>query len=611
MKSPAPRSLPRELGSVYTPPQIAADMVRKCLSRWRTTPADHTCRILDPACGDGAFLLAACQELSATRFGPTMTDLAASDRLQIIREHLFGVDIDPAAIHALHSRLVEFVSPPRELATETAAVLAQNFRCGDSLSGPDFSRTLLQLPDDHPDTGGNAQIDFDWAAAFPHVAAAGGFDIIVGNPPYVKERNAKELFDRLAATEIGQQWREARMDLWYYFLHRSLDLLRSGGWLTFIVNSYWMASRSARKLIARLERETILEEIQLLHDAPVFTAVAGRHMIFRLQKHGRQAQGTPSPDMPPTRVELCRIGSSGIEATEVYSLTAADLFQNGRLVVVPPQADGSPIATGTPLAEVFVTRQGIAENPPFVTRRMVREAPGQFQLGAGVFVLTESEVSRLDLSPAERSLLRPYFETRVIRRFEMPHEPTHWLLYLTRDTCPTLENCPTIRAHLEPYRAVLERRREVQTGACGWWHLHWPREERLFLNPKIFSVQMGREPQFAYSSHPAFVGFSVNLILPTDHPGCSLLALTGILNSALAQRWFERHSKRRGVNLEINAHVLREFPLPARDIELEKQLTQAVLSRQATTDESQQTALEVTIESLVGQLYASSRRPPG
>src|SRR5262249_58963557 len=124
----------------------------------------------------------------------------------------------------------------------------------------------------------------------PGGAGGGGFDIIGGTPPYLRERNAKALFDSLATTELGRQWREARMDLWYYFVHRSLDLLRPGGILSFIVNSYWMASRGAAKLIDRLQREARFETIELLNDAPVFKAVGGRHMIFRIRK--RCAAGT-------------------------------------------------------------------------------------------------------------------------------------------------------------------------------------------------------------------------------------------------------------------------------------------------------------------------------
>jgi hypothetical protein len=115
---------------------------------------------------------------------------------------------------------------------------------------------------------------------------------------------------------------------------------------------------------------------------------------------------------------------------------------------------------------------------------------------------------------------------------------------------------------------------------------------------------MGKRPQFVFARRPTFVGFSINLILPGEAGSVSLEVLTGILNSELAQRWFERHAKRRGVNLEINAHVLREFPLPGRDEDIELRIAEQVRARQTLTgDEAGATEIEEAMEGLVWRLY--------
>lgn len=601
----SPATTRRELGKVYTPAAIAQGMVRGCLQSWEgaiTVQCDarsaSACRFLDPACGDGAFLLAVFDELAKRRFP---TDSSATQRLAIVRDQIFGVDIDPPAVAALRSELLARIDPPDELAAEAAATLEQNIHCGDSLAGPDFSRPPHQQLDLR--TAGKAEIPdaISWPDAFPAAARAGGFDIVVGNPPYLRERNAKALFDRLAVSEIGRRWRDARMDLWYYFLHRSLDLLRPGGVLAFIVNSYWTSSRGAGRLIDRLDRETSFEEIQLLHDAPVFKSVAGRHMIFRLRK--RTGTGdSPAGERNPSHGQ-CLIVPSLDPAANPYSLSHEDLFQNRRLVVAPPDADRHLFQACATLNDSFDTRQGIAENPPCITRRLHQEFPDHYEVGAGVFVLSPDEIARLNLLPLERELLRPYYDTHAIRRYSLPEQPTHQLLYLTRQTAPHLEQFPTILAHLEHYRPILERRREVRLGRCAWWHLHWPREEEIFLQPKVFSVQMGKRPQFVFCGRPAFVGFSVNLILPGSRPGCSLAALTGILNSNLAFRWFERHAKRRGANVEINAHLLQQFPLPGRGEQLEGRIAKVVSLRQAESDEALASEHDAAIEDLVRELY--------
>jgi hypothetical protein len=572
-------------------------MVAACLDSHEGSRATDLApfRVLDPACGDGAFLIEVFDELCRR----SNNAVAAAGRLAIVRDHIFGSDLDPVAIATLQSRLLERIGAAGALAREAAGVVAQSIRCGNSLTGPG-----LDGPQASPALDNSSEPPgIDWQRDFPPAAAAGGFDVVIGNPPYVRERNAKPLFDLLAATELGRRWREARMDLWFYFLHRGLDLVRPGGTLSFIVNSYWTSSRGASRLIDRLKRETYFEEIILLGDAPVFAGVSGHHMIFRLQKR------RPEPNPAAVADRACRIVveprlAEQAPSARSYDLTQRELFQNGRLIVVPPDPRQPLFAGLSPLGECYQTRQGMAENPPVINRRLQREFAGRYQIGEGVFVLDRYEVERLGLSQAERGLLRPYYDTHVVGRYQIPAEATQQVLYLTRRTAESLAGLPAIAAHLDRFRPILQRRREVQQGKSAWWHLHWPREEEIFLEPRILCLQMGRRPQFVFAAQPTFVGFSVNLIVRPARGAFTLEALTGILNSEIAASWFGRHAKRRGVNLEINAHVLKGYPLPAFNADTAAQLGTLVRERQCMPAEAAQAAvLERDIEDLVEELY--------
>ena len=116
--------------------------------------------------------------------------------------------------------------------------------------------------------------------------AGRSFDVVLGNPPYHRELGAKALLDRLAASELGRKYRTARMDLWYYFVHRGLDLLKPGGRLAFIVGSYWTAAPGAAKLVRQLRRSAQIEEIVCFDGGSLFEDVAGRQMILRLREGG-------------------------------------------------------------------------------------------------------------------------------------------------------------------------------------------------------------------------------------------------------------------------------------------------------------------------------------
>jgi hypothetical protein len=263
-----------------------------------------------------------------------------------------------------------------------------------------------------------------------------------------------------------------------------------------------------------------------------------------------------------------------------WTMPQESLFRRGTFVP-SPRSSRVPSGPVQPLGALFDVRQGIAENPPFVTRT-IRDALGDgFAVGEGVFVLNAAEVARLELSPRERALLRPYYAARAIGRYAIAPHSTLSLLYLTRQTAPDLSTLPQIARHLERFRPVLEQRREVGRGRIAWWHLHWPREERLFLEPRILAVQMGRFPRFVCVERPAFVGFAVNVVRATAAlPSRSLFAATAVLNSNRATEWFSLHAKRRGAALDISGTVLKAFPFPELDAATLEQLADLCERRQ-------------------------------
>jgi len=565
----------RAIGSYYTPDWLARAVVERCFEEGWAGSRGATRRVIDPACGDGAFVLATLDLLGRV----------ASDRLELVRECLFGVDADPAAITLLRERVGDWIRRGSDSTTatndEVRLVVERNFVCGNALLGPDWSMSAAETDA----TGAPPAPVLDWSEVFPHVAAEGGFDLIIGNPPYRRELNAKADFDFIAASPLGQRWRRPRMDLWHYFLHRGLNLLKPGGTICYIVNSYWTGSTAAKPLAARMLAETTLDEVLLFGKTKLFRDVSGRHMVFRARKVLDQTADCRIVDLTntPTAQLAGALAVRGV-STWSRSVPQSDLWRGGLLRVEPIRADDAVLDGGPLLGDVFDVRQGIAENPPFVTKGFAAELGDMSLVGRGVFVLTDMELAAMRLSAEERSLLRPYFALASIGRFALAPQPSHWLLYLTRQTAPALAELSGLAAHLTPFREMLERRREVRSGSIAWWQLHWPREERLFTSPRVLCVQMGHVPRFVFSERPTFVGFSLNVIaersssretLPVRGSTPSLPALSAILNSRLAQRWFELHAKHRGANLDISGTVLKQFPLPqAHRPELDAKLGQ-------------------------------------
>jgi hypothetical protein len=598
----------RQQGRYYTPEWLAQRMVADALARFRADEGEASAavgplRILDPSCGDGVFLVAALQTLCADIMRPEQW----KERCDLAARTLHGVDTDPLAIAQACDNLVHVISPPEFQREYVHQRMLTRLRLGDALLGQGFAPDEIDGGDQPQALAVNANQSvvppLDWLHAFPEAAADGGFDLIVGNPPYRRERDSREMFERVARSPLGRRWRQPRMDLWHYFAHRAIDLLKPGGRLAFVVSGYWSGARSAGLLVKRLREETVFEELHLLGNAAIFPGVSGRHMTFQVRKG---AYATP-----------CLIHEDGT----TRSASASELFARGRLVTTPAsELSKTREAHGT-LGDRFDVRQGIAENPPRIARTHLtnaNEASSPWKLREGVFVLSLDEIAAIPWNEAERRLFRPYITPAEVGRFRAPEVSGTTLLYLHRHTTPTLDGLPHIAAHLSRFRPLLERRREVENGRIAWWHLHWPREERLFLEPRILAVQMVREPRFCVAIAPTFVGFSVNVIRPAmrfeQDSACNVIdrgqqlaglhALCGLLNSSFARDWFQRHAKQRGVNLDISGTLLKEFPLPTWDDVDREDVAQLARCRANCNHREEETldgAIDCAVERWLGQ----------
>lgn len=581
-------------GVFYTPRHVVDYILRRTLPpllTGRTPQQSARLKLLDPSCGTGSFLVPAYEYLLAwhldwylaqprpeqylrgaasplARNAQGQDVLSLSERRRILCDNLFGVDIDSRAVRAARSALLATLHEgmPEGAPRLEVPELERNIRCGnalvdfthDALSGPSASRAMKRL---NP---------FDWHDAqngFGAVMAAGGFDAIIGNPPYRRERDFKELLDEVASSDFGRAYRRPRMDLWYYFVHRALEHLRDGGRLSFIVNSYWTAGTGAEALIEALRTRCQLEELFLLGPARVFDDVAGQHLIFVASRQAPRAS-TLVRRVPEDFTGSALPYLEGRTPAVEYQKTHEELFLGGRIDVQPPSGDVlARIEQGQPLEQLGTIRQGIAENPADINPRINERFGGRWKVGEGVFSLSERELRALRLSASERKLARPYHDLRDIGRYWASPAPSRYLLYLTRDTCPDLARFPRLARHLQRFREIMEERRETQNGARPWWQLHWPREPALWTSAKILALQLAERPSFAFVPGECYVPFSVNVFVPRPGSALSPYYLLGVLNSRLLWKWFQHRAKRRGVGLEINGNVLRQAPIQRIDFD--------------------------------------------
>lgn len=499
-------------GVYYTPAWIA-----EYIAEGNVPPSG---RVIDPACGSGAILVASYRRMVAGIADPETRRTTALERI-------FGIDRDSVAARVCR---------------HTIALVAL-----------EHGGTLFDLRQNI--VAGDALVGFEFEGRF-----APGFTAVVGNPPYIRERSAKATFDEVAASPLGR-FRTSRMDYWFYFVHRAIELLAPGGKLGFIVPSYFTKGAGSTKLIAALRESTAVREIFMLDDAEVFDGVVGRHLILSVVKATATEPATilRVPVGAPSAEPYVR----GVQATLRFERGHRDLFARGGVDLEPPdpvadRIDAHP--STSPLGSLGLLRQGIAENPARMNRRTIERFGGGWRAGEGVFCLSADELDALDLPVSERAIIRPYHLLRDLGRHRLA-PPSSYLIFATPKTWPLLDAHPALARHLSRFRAVMEARRESQSGHLAWWHLHWPRDESLWAGPKIIAVQLARRPSFSFAPDRVMVPFSANVFVPSPAVGEHPAYLTGILASTPMARWFERRAKRRGAGLDLGQRVLASVPI--------------------------------------------------
>jgi hypothetical protein len=274
----------RKAGGVYyTPTYIVDYIVRRTvgpLVEGKSPKQVSKITILDPACGSGSFLLGAYEFLLdwylryyiandpqswAKKKNPPIYEipsqgaiagdwqLTTSERKRILTANLFGADIDPQAVEVTKLSLLLKVleGEARELRGKTQDMyrvlpdLGKNIKCGNSLIASDFYHQLA-LPE--MDMEARLRINaFDWQHEFKGVMDGGGFDAIVGNPPYGAD------FDPTQEEYLRQRYQAVSnsFDSFIMFMEKAGSLLAAKGRLGMIIPSGWVSTPSSRRLRLR------------------------------------------------------------------------------------------------------------------------------------------------------------------------------------------------------------------------------------------------------------------------------------------------------------------------------------------------------------------------
>jgi len=542
-------------GVFYTPAYIVAYIVKNtvgALLEGQTPREAAKIKILDPACGSGSFLLGAYQCLldwhaqwyaqnspaqyakgkspavyrASSVEGEGGWRLTTGEKKRILLNSIYGVDIDTQAVEVTKLSLLlkvledennETIGKSLKLFRERVLPnLEDNVKCGNSVIGPENS-TQMGLYS----SGTEADVlrPFDWAddeKGFGEIIKSGGFDVVIGNPPYVRQ-------EMLGGMKPFLQGRyktfSSSADLYVYFIEKGVSLLKDGGVFSYIVANKWMRASYGAALRGWV-KERRIEEIVDFGDLPVFQSATTYPCIIRIR------QSSPAKSFGAVNVKTLDFKdlSQYVEENR-FKVDVKSLDEKGWALSTTDEASllSKLKKIGVPLGE-------------YVKGKIYR---GVLTGLDEAFVIDKETRKRLIKEDGKsKELIRPYLRGKDVRRYSISDDERFLILIQrgwTNKKAPKGENkwewlsrnYPAIAGHLAQFKDKAQKRYDK---GDYWWELRACDYYDEFEKPKIIYLKFQVRPAFTYDNDGLYMNSAVWTFCADDK---NLLA---ILNSKIG--WF-------------------------------------------------------------------------
>jgi len=622
----------RKAGGVYyTPDYIVNYIVKQTVGRLvegkKPGPkggVSHL-KILDPACGSGSFLIGTFQFLLDWHRDEYTQDnpeewlrkktppiyrsqkeewrLTTEERKRILLNNIYGVDIDPQAVEVTKLSLLlkvlegedeESIGKQMRMFQERVLPdLSNNIKCGNSLIGPDFySNMQTGLFDEEQVYTVNP---FDWNAEFPEITQNGGFDAVIGNPPYVRQEGLsdfKPYFENHFSVYNGVA------DLYVYFIEKGVSLLRQNGLFSYIVANKWLRANYGKPLRQWMKQQHVVQIVDF-GDLPVFKQATTYPCILVIQKND------PAPTFRAAIIKTMDFGDLHTHVTEhSYDVQQDTLDESGWSLVNRATQNllDKLRKTGIPLGKYLNGKiyRGVLTglNEAFVIENATRER-----------LIAED--------PKSAEVIKPFLAGRDIKRYQPLNTQKYLILFprgfttaRSAGTCKPwefiLKKYPAIAAHLEPFKAKAEKRYDKGE---YWWELRACDYYPEFEKPKIIVPAIVKSASYAFDSKGFYSNDKTTIIPTTDK------YLLGLMSSKALDYYIHSiSSTKQGGYFEYKPMYLSKLPIctinfddPA-DVARHDQIVGLVNQMLALKTKLAQSKVPQTAEMLRRQIESTDRQ---
>ncbi len=587
-------------GVYYTPTYIVDYIVRQTVGKLLeghapdpTGPASRL-RILDPACGSGSFLLGAYDYLLDWHLrgylaapskwskgrGKTLHQTAGGDyhltlaeRKRILLDNLYGVDIDPQAVEVTKLSLLLKVleETPDALSGQMALLpervlpdLGDNIKCGNSLIGPDFYDGQATLFDLDERMRVNA---FDWNREFRGIMAAGGFDAVIGNPPYIRIQTMKEW----APTEVEFYKRAYRAaskgnyDIYVVFVEKALSLLNPRGRMGYILPHKFFNAKYGEPLREVIAEGRHLSEIVHFADQQVFSGATTYTCLMFLDKRGKdELRYVDARDLKAWRLDETAAVEGMIAAEKVTGKEWNFVVHRGASLF--DRIDKLPTRLANVVTGMFVGQQTSAD-----TVYLFKDYE---EIENGIVNVFSKELG--EWVKVESAILRPVIRSGKIGRFVAT--PTATVLFPYE-----VENCnarlyspkemqasyPLAWSYLRRNRQLLEGREKGKFKDSQWYRFGRSQNLGMWEQPKLMIPYMITNLAAYFDQNDDYYFINVTTGgygITVDESRISYRYLCGLLNSRLLDFFLKQVSTNfHGGYMAANKQYIEQLPIRTID----------------------------------------------
>ncbi|MCF6318603.1 MAG: N-6 DNA methylase, partial [Proteobacteria bacterium] len=480
-------------------------------------------KILDPACGSGAFLNQALNFLIAehkniddiiTELTGTTLPIFDTDK-SILENNLFGVDINEESVEIAQLSLwLRTAKKGRKLSS-----LNNNIKCGNSLI------------DDVEVAGDKA---FDWNIEFKEIMDNGGFDVVIGNPPYVNlntfPKQVHNYFEKkFNSIHTGYN------DLMYYFLYKGIQLLNKNGIFGVITSNYFIGNEYAKTLRKFLSNHLFtlinFENYFVFKDANIHTTI-----LFAKKYTIKESVEFSTYNKSDT------IGEIQTNSNNYKTLAIKRSELNSTWII----ADDSKTKLIKKLSEKNILLGEIS-----------KIAKGSESGKNNVFTVDKMIINNFNI---EQNVLKKCVKNSDIHSYSVSFTGKY-LIYT--DNNFTMERFPNAYKYLEGFKELLLDRRGPKTGEYEWWRLHRPSIKEVFESKeKILVPYRAEHNRFGYDDNQYFNnGGDVRAIQIIDM-NYKTKFIVAILNSSLIDWFYSYIGKPKGKSREYFNKPLSLIPIP-------------------------------------------------